>query len=40
MELKAQVAPFAIALVVFALAFLLLDLTVMNMQGLKLIYPG
>ena len=40
MELKGQVAPFAIAMVVFVVAFLLLDLTVMNVQGLKLIYPG
>ncbi len=40
MDLKRKIAPCAVALVVFAGIFLLLDLTVMNMQGLQLIYPG
>ncbi len=38
MDIKGYLLPFAAALVVFAAAFLLLDMAVMNMQGLSLIY--
>jgi hypothetical protein len=38
MDIKGYLLPFAAALVVFAVAFLLLDMAVMNMQGLSLIF--
>jgi len=38
MDIKGYFLPFAVALVVFAAAFLLLDMAVMNMQGLSLIF--
>ena len=38
MDIKGYFLPFAAALVVFAVAFLLLDMAVMNMQGLSLIF--
>ncbi len=40
MNIKGYLLPFAAALVVFAVAFVLLDAAVMNMQGLNLIYHG
>jgi hypothetical protein len=40
MNIKGYLLPFVAALVVFAVAFLLLDAAVMNMQGLNLIYHG
>lgn len=38
MNAKGYLAPFAAAFVVFAAAFVLLDMAVMNMQGLSLVY--
>lgn len=35
---KGYLAPFAVAFVVCAAAFLLLDVAVMNMQGLSLLF--
>lgn len=40
MNIKGYLLPFAAALAVFAVVFLLLDAAVMNMQGLSLIYHG
>lgn len=36
--MKDYIASFSIAFVVFALAFLALDFTIMNLQGLSLIF--
>ena len=38
MNTKSYLLPFAAALAVFLVAFLLLDTAVMNMQGLSLIF--
>ncbi len=38
MESKGYLVPFVVALVVCGAAFLLMDVAVMNMQGLNLIY--
>ena len=38
MDNKGYLLPFTGALVVFAIAFLLLDMAIMNMQGLSLIF--
>ncbi|MFQ5623445.1 MAG: hypothetical protein ACE5FS_08615 [Paracoccaceae bacterium] len=38
MDIKGYLLPFVVALLVFAVAFLLLDTAVMNMQGLSLIF--
>ncbi len=40
MDIKARIIPFVVAFAVCAAAFLLLDLVVMNMQGLSLIFHG
>ena len=40
MEMKGRVLPFSVALVICGAAFLLLDLAVMNMQGLNLIFQN
>ena len=38
MNAKGYLAPFAAAFVVFAAAFVLLDMVVMNLQGLSLVF--
>ena len=38
MDIKGYLLPFAGALVVFLVAFLLFDTAIMNMQGLSLIF--
>ncbi len=38
MGIKGFLLPFAAAFVVFAAAFLLLDMAIMNLQGLSLIF--
>jgi hypothetical protein len=38
MDIKGYLLPFAVAFVVFAAAFLLLDTAIMNLQGLSLIF--
>ena len=40
MNIKDSLLPFVAALIVTAMAFLLLDMVVMNMQGLSLIFHG
>jgi len=40
MSMKGYALPFAAALIVFMAGFLLLDMVVMNLQGLSLIFHG
>lgn len=40
MNIKSHILPFIAALVACAAAFLLMDIVIMNMQGLSLIFQG